>query len=215
MSDQAEPIDRTASGQSTRNWLFPVTLRKAPEGPEASYTQLTPVACSVCGVPRAGSGQGQTPFTRWGHASCPATTGTSTLYTGWVASGHWNHHGSGSSQLCMPLEEAHETNLPQTTKVLAELYRTEYRSSGALAEFTAQDVDNKEVPCAVCATPGHATLMVPAWHECPTGWTEQYDGWLMAEKQSSLHTSEWICVDHQPQALNNSDPAAQTDSNTL
>ena len=132
-----------------------------------------------------------------------------------MASGHWNHHGSGSSQLCMPLEEAHETNLPQTTKVLAELYRTEYRSSGALAEFTAQDVDNKEVPCAVCATPGHATLMVPAWHECPTGWTEQYDGWLMAEKQSSLHTSEWICVDHQPQALNNSDPAAQTDSNTL
>lgn len=40
-------------------------------------------------------------------------------------------------------------------------------------------------------------LMVPAKKTCPSGWTMEYDGYLMAERSVSNHLSQsnYICLD--------------------
>ena len=37
--------------------------------------------------------------------------------------------------------------------------------------------------------------MMPARNDCPSGWTEEYDGYLMAEYYSHGRQSDYICVD--------------------
>ena len=216
MTQHPEMIDQ-ATGVGGQN-IYPVELMSKPDGDQYEYTLNKPVGCSVCGVNRPAdpeADRARKTFTRWGHSECPTASGT--VYTGWVASGRYNQHGSGSTQLCLPYQEAPPLRVPltQSNTQLGNLYRTEYRSSAALPTFTDLGVDNNEVPCAVCIADAHVAITMPAWHECPTGWTEQYDGWLMAEKFDHNHNSKWVCVDHQPKLLNGSNTAAQADSNLL
>ena len=54
---------------------------------------------------------------------------------------------------------------------------------------------NHDATCAVCYVSTHETvLMVPAKTSCPTSWTKEYQGYLMAENKSNRR-SMFICVD--------------------
>ena len=60
------------------------------------------------------------------------------------------------------------------------------------------DVNQQDMPCAVCKTPKSVSLMIPARKDCYPGWTLEYDGYLMAgiyRHQSYNH----ICMDRSPE----------------
>ena len=46
--------------------------------------------------------------------------------------------------------------------------------------------------------------MMPARNDCPSGWTEEYHGYLMAEYHAAKHSTEFICVDGNPEYVHGS-----------
>ena len=54
-----------------------------------------------------------------------------------------------------------------------------------------------DVPCAVCHVSNRtAVYMIPAKYTCPTGWTREYYGYLMAERTHSVHRrAQYTCMD--------------------
>ena len=69
------------------------------------------------------------------------------------------------------------------------MYGTEYENP----LFTTDDYN---VPCAVCYTSKRSSkLMIPAKLSCSTSWTEEYEGYLMAEKYNSSRNAAYECVD--------------------
>ena len=47
----------------------------------------------------------------------------------------------------------------------------------------------------MCETTRSATLMIPGTTNCPTGWTKEYSGYLMAEHNTHAKPGEYLCVD--------------------
>ena len=57
------------------------------------------------------------------------------------------------------------------------------------------------VPCAVCYVATRSvTVMVPAKTQCPTDWTVEYVGYLMAEYRGHSRTM-YECVDKDPESV--------------
>ena len=45
-------------------------------------------------------------------------------------------------------------------------------------------------------------MMIPAKKSCPIGWTQEYHGYLMAERSHTAHHSaEFVCVDRHPEIV--------------
>ena len=42
-------------------------------------------------------------------------------------------------------------------------------------------------------------LMMPARNDCPSGWTEEYKGYLMTAYHGHQHSTDFICVDGDPE----------------
>lgn len=80
---------------------------------------------------------------------------------------------------------------------ISHLYGTEY-------EFTyrkfAQDDD---VPCAVCHVgTANSVLMIAAKSSCPSGWTRQYDGYLVSNSHGSgRQPSDYVCIHNDSEYL--------------
>ena len=47
-------------------------------------------------------------------------------------------------------------------------------------------------------------LMMPARNDCPSGWTEEYHGYLMTAYYGHKHSREFICVDGNPDYVHGS-----------
>ena len=85
----------------------------------------------------------------------------------------------------------------------AYLYGAEYQTGiggdiGPLRSF-----HDHNVPCAVCyASTRETVVMIPAQITCPSSWTREYYGYLMAEHHSiHHHRSTFECVDQSPQSV--------------
>ena len=78
--------------------------------------------------------------------------------------------------------------------------------------LTLDDHDNN-APCAICyASTRGSLLMIPAMNSCPTGWTEEYDGYLISEQSSILGRTMYVCIDALPDSVLGQD---QNDSNRV
>ena len=42
-------------------------------------------------------------------------------------------------------------------------------------------------------------LMMPARNDCPSGWTEEYHGYLMTENHGHPNQKDFVCVDKDPE----------------
>jgi hypothetical protein len=63
------------------------------------------------------------------------------------------------------------------------------------AEYQTYDNNNHHDPlCSVCRTSHATTIMIPGTNVCSSGWTKQYDGFLMADSIGDS-SSEFVCVD--------------------
>ncbi|XP_064604145.1 uncharacterized protein LOC135469586 [Liolophura sinensis] len=124
------------------------------------------------------------------------------LYGGVMAGSHYTHKGSGANQMCLPLN-------PQWNKTYSGfqsnsyLYGTEFEvyQGNKVFDQTNSGGDffrEREAQCAVCYTPGRPShVMIPARLECPSGWTLEYLGFLMAQHYTH-YKSEYVCVDQDP-----------------
>lgn len=135
-------------------------------------------------------------FTRWGRSVCP--TGTSVVYTGYAASSRYTHGGAGANTLCMasvPTWDAYNDGNQNG----ALLYGMEFETGGqAVPGFP--NVHDYDGVCAVCLAPAaDLGFMYPGSQVCPSGWTTQYAGYIMATHYTQTK-SEFVCVDRQPEA---------------
>ena len=119
----------------------------------------------------------------WSVYACP----------GFVGSSHSGHTGGGGEYICLP-------NNPKYDKYKdgyqsgSYICRTEYEVNG-FSPFK-NNLHDHDAPCAVCYVQSRATqLMISARNDCPSGWTEEYHGYLMAAHSSHKHSTNFLCSD--------------------
>lgn len=129
-------------------------------------------------------------YIRWGKSSCPSTPGTELVYAGRTGGTQYGHSGGGANQLCMPLDPQYSSYNPGV-QGFSYMYGAEYEVP--VGHISTKQ--NHDATCAVCYVSTRETvLMVPAKTSCPTSWTKEYQGYLMAEYKNSRR-SMFICVD--------------------
>ena len=144
---------------------------------------------------RQGSG---VTYTRWGRTSCPETSGTTMLYSGKVAGSFFTHSGGGANYLCVPDKVEYLASAGNHKGVYSVIYGTEY-------EATLVGTQNYNVPCSVCYVQNRgAKLMIPASASCPSSWTVEYKGFLMAEFYNHKRNAVYECVDENAENIANS-----------
>ena len=75
----------------------------------------------------------------------------------------------------------------------AGVYGTEYEGFNPFK----QSLVNHDAPCVVCFVKSRGSmLMMPARNDCPSGWREEYHGYLMSEYYGHKMARDFICVDH-------------------
>ena len=145
---------------------------------------------------------------RWGRTTCPNTTGTQLLYAGRAAGSYHTEKGGGANYLCLPEQPQYSTYTAGTQTHRAYLYGAEYEA-GRYTNGPLRSFHNHNVPCAVCyASTRETVLMIPARLTCPSSWTREYYGYLMAEYHGH-HRSTFECVDQSPQSV----PGSIADTN--
>ena len=153
-------------------------------------------------VGQAGPKSGGVVYTRWGRKSCP--TGAELLYDGITGGGWLDHPGGGANYVCLPkVPQYLSTAVPSHSSYM---YGTEYKHVNNI--FSGKHDHN--APCAVCYTSTKSVkLMIPARISCPSSWTVEYKGYLMAERHNHKHNKVYECVDENPESIDGSE--ASTD----
>jgi len=127
-------------------------------------------------------------FTRWGSKTCPS--GTSKLYEGFMASGYYNHRGSGFNTLCMHRDPQRPYGWSSGNQNGNLLYGMEYFNTGAVDKH-----HGKDAACVVCEHQ-FASTVYTQWGRstCSNDHTTVYSGLIMSSKTTE-YKSENICVD--------------------
>ena len=135
---------------------------------------------------------GGTVYVRWGHDQCPSTA--QLVYSGRVGGSHYTHSGSGSNPQCLPLDPNFLTPISGDQRYRALMYGGEYQTHTD-SNSHLHGRHQTDPPCAVCHVSNRtAVYMVPAKYTCPTGWTREYYGYLMAERHTHRR-SQFTCMD--------------------
>ena len=118
-----------------------------------------------------------------------------------MASSNYNNPGGGANYLCLP----NDPQPLQTTRGLqgerAKLYGVEYHfrpdNNNRLSNIWLHNP-----PCAVCYTSQRETvLMLPAKPTCPSSWTLEYAGYLVAEQRQHNSQAVFECLDKNPECI--------------
>ncbi len=119
-------------------------------------------------------------------------------YVSGIVGGKWyNHGGSGSNHLCLPEVPEYDDYQSGTNPRRSLVYSAEY----SISDFPPYEgKHNHDIPCAACFSNRGTNMMIPAKMSCPTGWTREYHGYLMAEKYDHSST-EFVCVDRHPEYI--------------
>ncbi|XP_031564259.1 uncharacterized protein LOC116299687 isoform X1 [Actinia tenebrosa] len=111
----------------------------------------------------------------------------------------YGHSGGGANYVCLP-ETPKYGRYKNGYQNTALMYGTEYEVS-RFNQFT-RNLHNHDAPCAVCYVTTRSTkMMIPATYACPSGWTREYNGYLMSERYKHSHSSNFICVDQNAEAV--------------
>ena len=134
-------------------------------------------------------------YVRWGHDQCPSTA--QLVYSGRAGGSRHDHSGGGSNPQCLPLDPNFLTPISGRQDLRAILQGAEYETVTD-SKSHVHGRQSTDVPCAVCHVSNRtAVYMVPAKYTCPTGWTREYYGYLMAEYTGGdRHRSQYTCIDN-------------------
>jgi hypothetical protein len=139
-------------------------------------------------------------YVRWGRTVCP--TGATSVYVGYAAGGHYTHTGSGGNTLCLA-QTPEWLMYDDAAQNGALIYGTEFETA-VYGVASLVPLQNRDPQCVVCEVPRSAQLMIPGRISCPTGWTLEYNGYLMAEYYTHPGRSTFLCVDANPEATGSS-----------
>ena len=144
----------------------------------------------------AGPTIGGVGYTRWGNSACPNIAGTELVYTGRAGGTHYNQIGGGANYLCLPMDPEYALPSRGGVQGYSPIWGAEY-------QYPVDGEHDHDVPCAVCHVTTRLTvLMIPAKASCPTSWTEEYDGYLMADHIGSDHSrTMFVCVDRAQESI--------------
>ena len=135
---------------------------------------------------------GGTVYVRWGHDQCPSTAHL--VYSGRAGGSDRAQTGGGSNPQCLPLDPNFLTPISGDQRYRALMYGAEYETVTD-SNSHIHGRHNTDVPCAVCHVSNRtAVYMVPAKYTCPSGWTREYNGYLMAEYYKH-YRSQFTCMD--------------------
>ena len=144
-----------------------------------------------------GPPSGGVTYTRWGRTNCPTDQGTELVYAGRAGGTYFGHSGGGANYICMPDDPNHlqyQSGVQGYSYVAGVEYY--YASLPSLSS-----VNYHNVPCAVCYVATRSvSLMIPAKTQCPTLWTLEYIGYLMAGHYNNGRTM-YECVDKDPESV--------------
>ena len=135
-------------------------------------------------------------YVRWGRTTCPNTPGTQLVYAGKAGGSHYSHSGGGANKLCLP-DNPQYLSYQSGHQDTGYLYGAEYKIWG---RQPLQSVYQHNVPCAVCSVSRGKLLMIPARISCPSSWTREYYGYLMAERYAHAR-STFDCMDSSPESI--------------
>ena len=147
--------------------------------------------------PKGSNYVGGSIYTRWGRTTCGAT-GTELVYAGIAAGTPYQHQGGGANLLCLPNNPVYQSFSPGTQDIV-RVGPVEAHPSVTLGTLGVDD----NAPCAVCRTTRPTTMMIPATINCPSGWTREYYGYLMAS-HGHENTGSFICMDRSAQEIQGS-----------
>ena len=148
-------------------------------------------------VGAAGPKSGGVVYTRWGRKSCP--TGAQLVYDGLAGGSHYTHPGGGANYVCLPkVPQYMSTSVPGS---VSYMYGAEYEGVNGI--FPGKHDHN--VPCAVCYTSTKSVkLTIPARTSCPSSWTREYKGYLMADYYNHKRNAVYECVDESAESVHGS-----------
>ena len=127
-------------------------------------------------------------YTRWGRTECPTTA--IRVYMGRAAGAYYTHAGTAANYICLP-ENPEYYNSTKKAIYAAYVYGSEYETWGS----PIANLANHNVPCAVCYAERNAMIMAPAKITCPSQWTREYNGYLMASYYAHASAKTFVCVD--------------------
>ena len=128
-------------------------------------------------------------YIRWGQTICPS--GATLVYSGKAAGSHYNKGGGATNHLCLPNKPEYLQYKLGKESWGSKIYAAEYE--GPIGSLSG--LHNHNVPCAICYASNRTTvLMIPAKITCPTSWTKEYRGYLMAE-HFDYKPSTYECID--------------------
>ena len=130
---------------------------------------------------------GASTYTRWGRSDC--RHGTELVYEGIAAGTRYSSSGGGANLLCLPRNPVY-SSYRSGIQNAARLGPVEFHPSTQTGTVTSDD----NARCAVCRTTRSTSIMIPATTNCPSGWTREYYGYLMAE-HSNNHRGSFVCID--------------------
>ena len=121
---------------------------------------------------------------------------------GQMGGAHYTHPGGGVNYLCLPEDPKYDKYTGSSNGV-TYLYGTEYQVSST--HLFGKRLLDYDAPCVVCFVKSRGSmLMVPAKNDCPSGWTEEYHGYLMTNFFNYRHSNDFICVDGDPEYVTGS-----------
>ena len=121
----------------------------------------------------------------------------------------WDHSGGAANYLCLPNNPDH-LQYQNGVQDRAYIGGVEYNFFGLQP---LNSLNHHNVPCAVCyVVTRSVAVMIPAKTQCPTHWTLEYVGYLMAGRHTHVSRTMYECVDKDSElvpGLNaHSDPTA-------
>ena len=108
--------------------------------------------------------------------------------------------GGGANYLCLPNDPQPLETTPDAQFHRANLYGVEYDFYG-ISSDSLTGIRTHNAPCAVCYTSQRATaLTMPGKPTCPSSWTLEYAGYLVAERQNHFRVV-FECMDKEPECI--------------
>ena len=195
---------------TTSNGCILEVLLRGPTGPQGPTGPPGPQGIQgpsgspgLAGPPGStgppGPNGGGVSYIRWGRTTCPNTPGTQLVYAGRAGGTLHSHSGGGANKLCLPDYPEYLSYQPGFQDS-GYLHGAEYEIYGSQPLHAVHD---RNVPCAVCYVSTRGTMIVvPARTSCPSSWTREYYGYLMAERSHfAHHRSIFECVDGNPESV--------------
>ena len=119
---------------------------------------------------------------------------------------NYAHPGGGVNYLCLPKTPKYD-KYKDGQQVAGHVYGAEYELP--FNPFK-KSLNQHDPPCVVCFVKSRGSmLMMPARNDCPTGWTEEYHGYLMTEYYGHKKQRDFICVDEDAESI----PGSQANKN--